>query len=98
MRVLFRQTGGLAGLVRGCELDVEELAPVPRRALERLLAQAGGERELRLRSGAARGAEVYELHVERDRSEALRIELDEAVLDEPLFELIDFLQERAAPR
>ncbi len=63
MRLTFRQSGGYAGLSRGCELDSDELSAEEREALASLLGQ-GEHHEAAAPPSKARDALAYEIHVE----------------------------------
>ena len=65
MRLTFRQSGGYAGLSRGCELDSDELSAEEREALAWLVGQ-DEHREAAAPPSRARDALAYEIHVEGD--------------------------------
>lgn len=92
----FRQSGGFAWQTRGCDLDDPALEAAESRALTALLERAGAKKSLVRQDPDARDAEVYELVIERDGA-AVHIQLDEASLDQPWAELIEFLQDRSEP-
>jgi len=96
VRISLRQTGGVAGLIRGVELESDELPPDQRRALETFLASDEASR-LAARSPAARDALTYRLRVERPGGE-LTFAFDEPSLPPQLEALVDFLQPRLRPR
>ena len=96
MRIFLRQAGGVAGLIRGVELESDELPPDQRRALETFLDSDEASR-LEARSPAARDALTYRLRVERPGGE-VTFAFDEPSLPPQLEALVDFLQSRLRPR
>lgn len=92
--IRFRQSGGVTGLVRGCELGSADLTASDRSALERHAAKAGGTE-----SSAAPGAYdrvVYELFVQTDTG-TRRLQFDETSLPADLADLVDRLVRKAHP-
>lgn len=70
--VRFRQSGGFAGLIRGCEISGDQITAADRRALARYLkARAAAPAR-----SEARDLLVYEIEVEAD-SGTVRLEFDE---------------------
>ena len=96
MRIVFRQAGGVAGLIRGAELDSEELPADQRRALEAFL-ESSKSQGLAARSPAARDALTYRFRVERPGGE-VTFAFDEPSLPPELEALVDLLQSRLRPR
>ncbi len=96
MRIRFRQTGGFAGLARGCDLDAAALPPAEATELARLLAAA---RLDAVKPAAARGADrrQYDLVVERAGAPALAICFDDGALTDELAALVAFLRRRSKP-
>jgi hypothetical protein len=92
-QVRFRQSGGFAGLVRGCEVAGEEIGVADRRALERHVAARS---TAPAKPTGARDLIVYELEVETDAGE-VRLEFDEAGAPEDLAALVDDLVARSRP-
>ncbi len=66
MKVRFRQSGGFAGLVLGCDLDTSTLPPAEAQELTRLVKQANLEKIQTRRSEKARDLQNYEVAVEGD--------------------------------
>jgi hypothetical protein len=93
-RIRFRQSGGFAGLVRGCDVPGDELTASQRRALSRHLSASGGTAAAR--GSGARDLLVYEIEVETDGG-TIRLEFDEADAPQDLADLIEHLQSRSAP-
>ena len=94
MKITFRESGGFAGLVRGCEVDVSSLPKAAASALDALLASG------RLPSGASRGGRdltSYEIAVETAKG-MRKVSLDEMNAPASVRPLLDFLKGRSGPR
>ena len=100
MKIVYRQSGGFAGLYRGCELDVAELPAAEAAEVERLLARgrAGGNA-----AGAspsppgARDLMSHEVRIEGDDGETM-VSFDDAGVPAGAEALIRYLQKRSGPR
>jgi hypothetical protein len=92
-KVRFRQSGGFAGLVRGCDVAGSDLTDTDRRALERHVS-AGSVPAAGATS--ARDLIVYEIEVETGSGE-VRLEFDESAVPADLTALVDTLAARARP-
>ena len=99
-KIRFRQTGGFAGLVRGCEIAPEDLSAKDRAELTRLVEKSGLAEK---KTGAAKGAAGpardlvgYEIEIETDAGTA-KAHLDDLDLPEAAAPLVDWLQKRAKP-
>jgi hypothetical protein len=102
-KIRFRQAGGFAGLVRGCELSPGALGAKEGARLERLLRESGlAERPAAtpaargLKRDSARDLIQYEIEVET-ASGTVRVELDDLDLPDKAASLVAFLQEHARP-
>ena len=91
----FRQSGGFAGLVRGCEAASGELGDGEHQALERHAQEVAAGATPATDSGA-RDLMVYEIELESD-SGAARLEFDENSIPEDLAALVERLQTRSRP-
>ncbi len=94
MKVRFRQTGGFAGLVLGCDLDTSTLPPAEAQELTRLVKQANLEKIQTRRSEKARDLQNYEVAVEGDGITA-KATFDDMSVDANVEPLLDFLRQRA---
>lgn len=96
MKVRFRQTGGFAGLARGCELDAAHLPRADADELARLLATAQLEA---ITPARPRGADrqQYDLVLEREGEPAVEVRFDDAALTDELAALVAFLRKRSKP-
>jgi len=94
MKVRFRQTGGFAGLVLGCDLDTSTLPPAEAQELTRLVKQANLEKIQTRRSEKARDLQNYEIAVESNEMTA-KASFDDMSVDANVEPLLDFLRQRA---
>jgi hypothetical protein len=97
MKVTFRQSGGLAGICKGCELDTGKMPAADRAALEALVRRSGVDVSADLRSPAARDATAYEIAVHSEAG-TWRVAADDLSLSGPLRPLVRFLAARARPQ
>jgi hypothetical protein len=95
VRVEFRQSGGFAGLVRGCELDSADLPPDTQRALERVLRE--GAAPPAATPPPLADALAYELRCLRGGDE-LRLRFDERSLSPAQRAVVDALTPLLRPR
>jgi hypothetical protein len=97
MKIVFHQSGGYAGLIRGAEVDTEQL-PADRRAeLERLVRQSG---VLDLPSAEVcltRDSFQYDLTLETDRR-VVHVSLSDPDVPPSVAPLLEYLQRIAQPR
>jgi len=96
MKIRFRQSGGFAGLVRGCELSTTDLAADEAQELARLVQAAGLDR---VAPSPARGADrqTYEIAVEGGTVPAADVRFTDADLTDEIAALVAFLRARARP-
>lgn len=94
VRIRFRQSGGFAGLVRGCEVAGKQLTAAEQRALARHLASREGTASGR--DAGARDLLIFELEVQTD-SGTSRLQFDEAGAPDDLAALIERLQSLSTP-
>lgn len=97
VRVFFRQSGGLAGQIRGCELDDEELGTNEGHQLRDLVDKTGIKASFERCDPRVRDAEVYEIRLDYG-AEQVHVRIDEASLTEQYAPLVEYLQSRAEPR
>jgi len=91
-KIRFRQSGGFAGLVRGCDVEFNELDVAFRTALER----HAGSGPTPVAPSKARDQIVYEIEMETDAG-VRRLEFDEASVPKDLAPLVQALAERSKP-
>ena len=94
MKVRFRQTGGFAGLIRGCELDSADLPQKEAAQLDRLSRQSPGAP--RSSTGAARDLTSYEVTVETPEGSKV-FSFDDLGIPEGAAPLIELLRRRCKP-
>jgi hypothetical protein len=94
MKIRFRQTGGFAGLVLGCDLDTSTLPPAEGQELIRLVKQANLNEIQTKRSEKARDLQNYEIAVEGEGLTAKKT-LDDMSVDANVEPLLGFLRQRA---
>ena len=74
MRITFTQTGGFAGVVRGCRIDAAGLPAGDRRALEALVAASGLDASFERFAAAARDLRQYEIRIDRGEGDVACVE------------------------
>ncbi len=94
MKVRFRQTGGIGGLVLGCDVDTDMLSQDDRQRLARLVEQARLPRIGINKESRGRDLTVYEVVVE-DAGKTLRAIVDDMTAPPHLEPLLEFLRSRA---
>ncbi len=101
-KIRFRQSGGFAGLIRGCDLELSSLDPRERTKLEKAVEKSGlidepSEAGAKTgRSAAARDTAQLEIEIETS-SGVIRRALDELDLPQRAEPLVSLLQERSRP-
>jgi len=96
MRIRFDQTGGYAGLLKGCEIDTSTLPPEKAREVEQLVeasAMSSGE----FLSNSSRDLHQYEISIE-DGASKTSIVLDDENIPQSVRPLISFLKKCAKPK
>lgn len=96
VRVRFLQSGGVAGAVRGCELDTSSLAPAEARELEALVQSSGLVSSGEFLSRRGRDLRHYEIHVERGAGD-LSVTFDDETLPDQARPLVSYLRKSAIP-
>jgi hypothetical protein len=97
MRVVFTQSGGFAGAVKGCLIDTEALDPEARREVEELVAASGLAASVERFSATGRDLRQYEITLERPEGVA-RFVCDEDCVPAAARPLVAFLAARATPQ
>lgn len=96
LRVVFTQSGGFAGIVRGCTLDGAGMEPAEREELARLVAESGLDAPLEALSAASRDRKQYALEITRGDA-LVNVVCDDASLPGAARPLVAFLAARARP-
>ena len=97
MKITFLQSGGFAGMLKGCTIDATDLAPDQRQELESLVAASGLGESFDRFSETGRDLRQYEIVIERDAT-VRRIVCDDHSVPEVTRPLVAFLAARARPQ
>jgi hypothetical protein len=95
MRLSFRQSGGFAGLILGCDLDTEKLPPAEAAELLRLVEQAALDKIGAKTSAKGRDLMNYEIVVV-DKGRTKKATFDDMTIPPNVQPLVDFLSRRAS--
>ena len=96
LKIRYAQSGGFAGLIRGCTLDAAALAPAAAAVLKRLVKAAP---LATLKTATTQGAADLLLHdfaIETDAG-TLHLSFDDLTLPKALKPLVAFLARRIKP-
>ena len=94
MKITFRQSGGYAGLLRGCEINTERLSSEEARELKSLVDQSGILEAQSKQSPNLADVFNYLITIET-RDKTHQVSFDELSLPREIIPLIDFLQDRS---
>jgi hypothetical protein len=97
MKITFLQSGGFAGMLKGCTIDATDLAPDERQELESLVAASGLSESFEQFSSVGRDLRQYEIVIEQD-ARVQRIVCDDHSVPEATRPLVAFLAARARPQ
>jgi len=97
MKVRFVQSGGYAGLLKGCELDTKTLAPEVAKELEQLVKASALPASGEFLSSSSRDLHQYELSVE-DGPSKISLVFDDENIPQSAKPLIGYLKKCAKPR
>jgi hypothetical protein len=97
MKITFVQSGGFAGVIKGCTIDATDLSPDDRQELDSLVAASGLTESSESFSSAGRDLRQYEIVIERD-ARVQRIVCDDHSVPEATRPLVAFLSARARPQ
>jgi hypothetical protein len=100
VKVSFLQSGGFAGVTKGCDLDCAALEPGAATELERLVRESGLTSSGTSLSAGARDLKRYEIVIEGGEpgSDPVRVTLDDATIPERARDFVAYLKQRARPR
>lgn len=96
MLITFTQSGGFAGLVKGCRIDTVQLEQDERAVVERLVEAAGWIESWRQFSDG-RDRLQYDILIEGEAA-AVHVECDDSSVPEPAKPLVAWLKGRARPQ
>jgi hypothetical protein len=94
-RVRFRQSGGIAGLIRGCDVEAKTLDTADLRALEQH-AQGARSRTAPARAPAARDVLTYQIAIETAAG-TTELDFDELNVPDDLVPLLAHLSKHCRP-
>jgi hypothetical protein len=97
MKLTFRQSGGFAGLIRGCEIDTDTLSPDEAASLQKMVRQSGILETTKRSNPDARDLMGYEVIVETVEG-TFQVSFDELGIPKKAILLLEFLSARAEPR
>jgi hypothetical protein len=97
MKVKFVQSGGFAGIVKGCELNTRALAPQAAGELEHLTRGSGLSASGTFLSKTGRDLQQYEIIIEDDNRKA-EVVLDDATIPQSAKPLLGFWKKHARPK
>ncbi len=97
MKISFVQSGGFMGMLTGCELDTEGLAPDTAQELEQIANASGLVTSGTFFSESSRDLYQYDITIE-DGDSAISVIYDDATLPASAQSLVDYLQEHAVPK
>lgn len=96
MKVKFSQSGGFAGLSRGCDLDTDSLPSDEAATLQSLVQESGILQAKSGRSPNARDLFNYEITVETSQG-VHNVSFDDLSMPEGVEPLLEYLQNQAKP-
>src|SRR5687767_12999960 len=95
MKIRFTSSGGFAGLIRGVDIDTDDLPSKERARLHRMVAALEAASVERSRSARDLGA--YELEIHADEG-SRTFAFDDSNVPSGAQPLVDYLQARSQPR
>ncbi len=96
LKIRYVQSGGLAGLMRGCTLDAAALAPAAAAVLKRLVKAAPLAGLKTARTPGAADLLLHDFVIETDAG-TVRVSFDDLSLPKALKPLVAFLARRIKP-
>ncbi len=95
MKLHYRQSGGFAGLVRGCVVDTKKISQSEAKAIETIAK--GCTSSPGLSNGSGGDLIRYELEISSDDKPPFQILADDATITAELAQLIDLLAKYSKP-
>ena len=96
MRIRYKRSGGFAGLLRGCTIDVARLAPAAALLVKGLIKVAQRVKVKSARTPGVADLPVHEVTIETDAG-TLELSFDDMALPKSLKPLVEFLARRSKP-
>lgn len=97
MRVRFVQSGGLLGIVKGCELDTAKLAPDVAQVLQQHVEESGLTSSAEVLSDSGRDLQQYEITIE-DGKRKVSVVFDNTTVPPAAKPLVGYLKKCARPQ
>jgi len=97
MKVRFLQSGGFAGIIKGCELDSATLSPDAAQDLEGLIRDSGISGSGEFLSDTGRDLQQYEIRIE-DGNLKSSVVFDDMSVPHSARPLLGFLKKHARPK
>ena len=97
MKIRFDQSGGYAGLLRGCEIDSTDLSPEKGEELEQLVKASAISTSGEHLSQSSRDLHQYEITIE-DGDSKTSVVFDDETLPQSAKPLIGYLKKCAKPQ
>ena len=96
LRIRYVQSGGFAGLMRGCTIDAAGLAPAAATVMKRLVKAATLAKLKTARTQGVADLLLHDFAIETDAG-TLQLSFDDLTLPKPLKPLASFLAGRSKP-
>ena len=96
LRITYRQSGGYAGLFRGCTIDAAALKAAEAKALGRLVQAAALAQMKSAKTEGIPDLLVHDLSIQTDAG-TRELSFDDLTLPEALRPLVEFLDPRCKP-
>jgi len=96
LKIRYVQSGGFAGLIRGCSLDAATLAPAAAAVMKRLIKAAPLHKLKTIRTQGAADLLLHDFAIETDAG-TFHLSFDELTLPKALKPLVAFLARRSKP-
>lgn len=96
MIVRFMQSGGYAGLLRGCELDTKNLTAEQARELKQLVERSALPASGEFLSDSSRDLHQYEITIE-DEGPKISVVFDDETLPQSARQMIGYLKKCSKP-
>ena len=96
LKIRYVQSGGFAGLRRGCAVDAATIAPAAANVMQRLVKAVMRAKLTTRRTLGAADLVLHDFTIETDAG-TLRLSFDDLTLPKPLKPLVAFLVRRCKP-
>lgn len=96
LRIRYVQSGGFAGLIRGCSLDAAALAPAAAAVMKRLIKAARLDKLKTIRTQGVADLLLHDFAIETDAG-TFHLSFDDLTLPKALKPLVAFLARRSKP-